>query len=62
MPIHDIITEVDPASSGSTGQFYWFDCDEMKRGQNLTWYPFPDESFKKSNKNESAKKIHLIRF
>ena len=29
IPIHDIITKLDPPSYGSTGQFYCFDCDEM---------------------------------
>ena len=29
IPIHDIITKVDPPSYGSTVQFYCFDCDEM---------------------------------
>ena len=35
MPIHDIITNIDPPSTGSTGQFYCFDCDEMKCVQKL---------------------------
>ena len=29
IPIHDIITKVDPPSYGSTSQFYCFDCNEM---------------------------------
>ena len=29
IPILDIITKVDPPSSGSSGQFYCIDCDEM---------------------------------
>ena len=29
IPIHDLITKVDPSSYGSTGRFYCFDCDEM---------------------------------
>ena len=35
IPIHNAITKVDPPSFGSTGRFYCFDCDEMKRVQNL---------------------------
>ena len=33
--IYDIITKVDSTSSGTTGQFYYFDCDEIKHVQNL---------------------------
>ena len=29
IPIHDIITKVDPPSYRSTGQFCCIDCDEM---------------------------------
>ena len=35
IPIHDIITKVDPPSSRSSCRFYCVDCDEMKCVQNL---------------------------
>ena len=50
IPIHDIITKVDPASYGSTGQFYCFDYDQMncvKKMMWFNWHPFQAESLKK---------------
>ena len=63
IPIHDIITKVDPPSYGSNGQFYCFDCYEMNCVKKLMWsiwHPFPAESFKKTNKNKSANKYTLL--
>ena len=49
IPIHDIITKVDPQSYGSTGWFYCFDYDEMNCVKKLMWF-IPAESFKKLTK------------
>ena len=62
IPIHDIITEVDPPSSGSTGWFSCFDFDEMTSIQKLMWFiwdPFLVGSFKKTNKTVNANKYTL---
>ena len=65
IPIHDIITKVDPPSYGSTGRFYCFDCDKMNCVEKLMWFiwhSFPVERFRKTNKNESGNKYTLLDF
>ena len=50
--IHDIIKKVGTPSCGSTGLFYFSDCDEMncvKKLMRFIW-PFPAENFKKLTK------------
>ena len=35
IPVHEIITKVDPPSYGSSGRFYCFDCDEIEAKNTL---------------------------